>query len=51
MENARLVSAAMEFLKFRLVREFEKMKRDFLLLSAFGSLFADFREATILIPT
>lgn len=37
MENTRLVSAAMQFLKFRLVREFKKMQQDIWLLSAFGS--------------
>ncbi|KAL2506792.1 C-8 sterol isomerase [Abeliophyllum distichum] len=50
-ENARLVTAAMEFLKFRLVREFEKMKQEFWLLFAFGSKFSDFRERSIPVPT
>lgn len=41
MENTRLVSAAMQFLKFRLVREFKKMQQDFWLLSAFGSRYPE----------
>lgn len=38
VENANmLLSSAMEFLKFRLNREFRKMKRDFWLVHAFGN--------------
>lgn len=51
IENARLVSASMEFLKFRLVREFERMKQEFWLLYAFGSQFADYRVESSPIPT
>lgn len=41
MENTRLVSAAMQFLKFRLEREFKKMQLDFWLPSAFGSRYPE----------
>ncbi|CAA2999988.1 Hypothetical predicted protein [Olea europaea subsp. europaea] len=51
IENARLVSASMEFLKFRLVREIERMKQEFWLLYAFGTQFADYRVESSPIPT
>lgn len=51
IENARLVSASMEFLKFRLVREIERMKQEFWLLYAFGNQFADYRVESSPIPT
>lgn len=51
MENTRLVSAAMQFLKFRLVREFKKMKQDFWLLSAFGSRYPETERSYNKTPT
>ncbi|XP_059649575.1 uncharacterized protein LOC132295357 [Cornus florida] len=54
MENSRLVSAALEFVKCRLSREFKKLKQEFWLLSAFGgssSQYSDFSDDTIRIPT
>ncbi|KAG8370220.1 hypothetical protein BUALT_Bualt14G0094400 [Buddleja alternifolia] len=50
--NPRLFSAAAEFLKFRLTREFEKMKQEFWVIHSFGSQYFDFtRESSIPIPT
>ncbi|KAA8548652.1 hypothetical protein F0562_000336 [Nyssa sinensis] len=51
MENSRLFSAALEFLKFRLSREFKKMKQEFWLLSAFGSQNNDFTGDSFRTPT
>ncbi|KAL3812605.1 hypothetical protein ACJIZ3_013873 [Penstemon smallii] len=51
LENRRPISAVMELLKFRLTREFEKMKQEFWLLFAFGNNYFDFTERSILIPT
>lgn len=50
-ENAKLVSAAIEFLKFKLAREFEKLKMEFWSLSAFGSEFSDLRTESFCVPT
>ncbi|XP_019180379.1 PREDICTED: uncharacterized protein LOC109175563 [Ipomoea nil] len=51
-ENAKLVSATMEFLKFKLARELEKMKMEFWSLSAFGnSEFSDLRAESFSVPT
>ncbi|KAI3469584.1 hypothetical protein Pfo_026247 [Paulownia fortunei] len=51
LDNARLVSTAVDFLKFRLTREFEKLKQEFWLPSAFGSRHSDFTGGSIPIPT
>ncbi|KAL2469870.1 C-8 sterol isomerase [Abeliophyllum distichum] len=51
MQNPRLVSEAVKFLKFRLAREFEKMKQQFWLLSAFCSQYADFTGGRNPVPT
>ncbi|KAI3459400.1 hypothetical protein Pfo_016063 [Paulownia fortunei] len=51
MDNAKLVSAAVEFLKFRLTKEFKKIKQEFWLLSAFGSQHFDYTGGSIPIPT
>lgn len=50
-ENTKLVSAAMEFLKFKLARELEKLKLEFWSVSAFGSHFSDLRAESFSVPT
>ncbi|KAA8527619.1 hypothetical protein F0562_034986 [Nyssa sinensis] len=51
MENSRLLSAALEFLRFRLSRELKKMKQEVWMLSAFGRQYSDFTEDSFKIPT
>nr|XP_033507981.1 uncharacterized protein LOC104118446 isoform X2 [Nicotiana tomentosiformis] len=50
-ENGKLVSAALEFLKFRLTREVQKLKQQFWVLSAFTSQHSDFTIERFQIPT
>ncbi|KAJ8547294.1 hypothetical protein K7X08_010880 [Anisodus acutangulus] len=50
-ENRKLVSAVLEFLKFRLRREVQKLQLEFWLLSAFTSQHSDFAIERIQIPT
>nr|XP_016489395.1 PREDICTED: uncharacterized protein LOC107809304 [Nicotiana tabacum] len=50
-ENGKLVSAALEFLKFRLTREVQKLKQQFWVLSAFTSQHSDFTVERFQIPT
>ncbi|KAK4425663.1 hypothetical protein Salat_1760300 [Sesamum alatum] len=49
LENSRLVSTVLEFLKLRLTGEIDKMKQEFLLPSAFDSEFT--AGSSITIPT
>ncbi|CAI9118444.1 OLC1v1020016C2 [Oldenlandia corymbosa var. corymbosa] len=51
LENARLVSATFEFLKFRLVRELKHLQQEFWLLFAFGNQFSDLIGTTSNVPT
>ncbi|XP_073136440.1 uncharacterized protein [Henckelia pumila] len=51
LNNPRLVSALMEFLKLRMTREFEKMRQGFLVSFAFGSQHSYFSGRSIQIPT
>lgn len=53
MNNAKLVSTAVEFFKFRLTREFGRLKQEFWLPSSstFGILHSDFTGRKIPIPT
>ncbi|PIN03845.1 hypothetical protein CDL12_23624 [Handroanthus impetiginosus] len=53
-DNSRMVFALVEFLKFRVIIEFEKMKQQFWLPFVFGRRrrsSSDFTEGRILIPT
>ncbi|KAK4355588.1 hypothetical protein RND71_024559 [Anisodus tanguticus] len=50
-ENGKLVSAVLEFLKFRLRREVQKLKQEFWLLSAFSSQHSDLAIERVQIPT
>ncbi|KAK2980609.1 hypothetical protein RJ640_011417 [Escallonia rubra] len=51
LENARLFSAVLQFLKFRMIREVQKMKQEFWLLSAFGKEYKDLTEDSFRVPT
>ncbi|KAK3040569.1 hypothetical protein RJ639_029015 [Escallonia herrerae] len=51
LENARLLSAVLQFLKFRMIREVQKMKQEFWLLSAFGKENIDLTEDSFRVPT
>ncbi|CAK9154393.1 unnamed protein product [Ilex paraguariensis] len=51
MENGRLISAAIEFLKFRMMREVQKMKQEFWLLYALGRQYRDFTGESFRVPT
>ncbi|XP_075504279.1 uncharacterized protein LOC142541695 [Primulina tabacum] len=51
LNNPRLMSALMEFLKLRLIREFEKMRQEFWGLFAFGSQPSYFSGRSYQIPT
>ncbi|XP_059294028.1 uncharacterized protein LOC132047137 [Lycium ferocissimum] len=50
-ENGKLVSAVLEFLKFRLRREVQKLKQEFWLLSPFTSQHSDLAIERVQIPT
>ncbi|KAM3302750.1 hypothetical protein P3S67_013780 [Capsicum chacoense] len=50
-ENGKLVSAVLEFLKFWLRREVEKLKQEFWLSSSFTSQYSDFTRERLQIPT
>ncbi|PHT31028.1 hypothetical protein CQW23_27365 [Capsicum baccatum] len=51
-ENGKLVSAVLEFLKFRLRREVQKLKQEFWLSSSsFTSQYSDFTGERLQIPT
>ncbi|PIN19832.1 hypothetical protein CDL12_07481 [Handroanthus impetiginosus] len=51
MDDAQVVSAVVEFLKFRLTREFMRMKKDFFWLYAFRSQNVDHTEGSVPFPT
>ncbi|KAL3505935.1 hypothetical protein ACH5RR_031317 [Cinchona calisaya] len=51
MQNARLISAALQFLKFRLTRELKNLQQEFWLLSAFGKQYSDLTGWSHKIPT
>ncbi|KAL6971555.1 hypothetical protein U1Q18_031233 [Sarracenia purpurea var. burkii] len=48
---SRIVSALIEFLKFRLSREVRRMKQEFWLLPSHGNRHYEFKEDTFKIPT
>lgn len=50
IENGNLLSAALEFLEFRITRQLQKMKQEFWLLSTFGKQFRGSAES-FRIPT
>ncbi|KAM3248987.1 hypothetical protein P3L10_010756 [Capsicum annuum] len=50
-ENGKLVSAVLEFLKFRLRRKVQKLKQEFWLSSSFTSQYSDFTGERLQIPT
>ncbi|PHT99743.1 hypothetical protein BC332_29531 [Capsicum chinense] len=50
-ENGKLVSAVLEFLKFRLRRKVQKLKQEFWLSSSFTSQYIDFTGERLHIPT
>ncbi|MCD7447567.1 hypothetical protein HAX54_031596 [Datura stramonium] len=50
-ENGKLVSAVLEFLKYRLRREVQKLKQEFWLSSSFTSQHSDFSIERLQIPT
>ncbi|KAM3356316.1 hypothetical protein P3S68_023030 [Capsicum galapagoense] len=50
-ENGKLVSAVLEFLKFRLRRKVQKLKQEFWLPSSFTSQYSDFTGERLQIPT
>lgn len=50
-QNPKLVSAAVEFLRFRLTSQFKKMKKEFWLASAFGDQHSANRRGGIAAPT
>lgn len=50
-ENGKLASAVLEFLKFRLGREVQKLKQEFWLSSSFTSQHSDFTTQRLQIPT
>ncbi|KAG6423105.1 hypothetical protein SASPL_113489 [Salvia splendens] len=49
--NPKLVSAAVEFLRFKLTSQFKKMKREFWLAPAFGGQNSEDRRGRIVPPT
>lgn len=51
VQNPKLVSAAVEFLRLRLTRQFKKMKQEFWLPSAFGDQYFGDRRGSIAAPT
>ncbi|XP_058212175.1 uncharacterized protein LOC131324285 [Rhododendron vialii] len=51
VENSRIVSAVLEFLKFRLSREVKRMKQEFWLFPAFGNQYDDFMRDSFKVPT
>lgn len=51
VENSRIVSAMLQFLKFRLSRAFRRMKQEFWILSAFGNQYSGFLEDNFKVPT
>ncbi|KAH6757108.1 hypothetical protein C2S53_002529 [Perilla frutescens var. hirtella] len=51
VHNPKLVSAAVEFLRFRLTSQFKRMKKEFWLASAFGDQHSDNRQERIAAPT
>lgn len=51
VENSRIVSAVLEFLKFRLSREVKRMKQEFWLFPAFGNQYDDFTRDSFKVPT
>ncbi|XP_015086025.1 uncharacterized protein LOC107029189 [Solanum pennellii] len=50
-ENGKLVSAVLEFLKFRLRREVQKLKQEFWLSSSFAGQQSDFTIERLQVPT
>ncbi|PHT61030.1 hypothetical protein T459_35118 [Capsicum annuum] len=50
-ENGKLVSAVLEFLKFRLRREVQRLKQEFWLSFSFTSQYSDFTGERLQIPT
>lgn len=50
-ENGKLVSAVLEFLKFRLRREVQKLKQEFWLSSSFVGQQSDFTIERLQVPT
>lgn len=51
VENSRIVSAVLEFLKFRLSREVKRLKQEFWLFPAFGNQYDDFTRDSFKVPT
>ncbi|KAL3648968.1 hypothetical protein CASFOL_005371 [Castilleja foliolosa] len=51
LENAKLVSTALDFLKLRLTRKFWKLKQDFWMPLAFASRYFESARSSIPIPT
>lgn len=51
VENARFISAVLEFIKFRLSRKVKRMKQEFWLFPPFGNQFNDFTTDSFKVPT
>lgn len=51
MENRRFFTSALEFLKLRITRKLQKMKKKIWLSSAFVNQYSNFREDSFRIPT
>ena len=51
IENSRLISAALHFLKFRLIRELKNVQQEFWLIFAFGKQYSGSTGQNLKIPT